>query len=103
MLIMIIIYTWVNLGFWPFENTVTGSGQKVQSADFFPITLRDDWDLGHLNLRNFFTIKPSHLQVIALADLLYLLYVTVYNSCVCLGFTDYPVEVGSKSLATFLG
>ena len=43
------------------------------------------------------------LQVIALADLLYLLYVTVYNSCVCMGFTDYPVEVGSKSLATFLG
>ena len=48
-------------------------------------------------------ITAAAVQVIALADLLFLLYITVFNICVCLGLTDYPVEVTTRSLAGFLG
>ena len=37
-----------------------------------------------------------------MADLLFLIYITIYNGCVCAGLTDYPVEVSRKSTAYFL-
>ena len=35
-------------------------------------------------------------QAIAVADLCYLIYITIFNFCVCMGVTDYPVEVSSR-------
>ena len=43
-----------------------------------------------------------YYQAIAVADLLFLIYITIYNGCVCAGLTDYPVEVSRKSMAYFL-
>ena len=44
----------------------------------------------------------SYLKAIALADLLYLLYSLVFNSVVCLGYTDPPVEVATLAMAQLL-
>ena len=41
-------------------------------------------------------------KAIAIADLVYLIYITIYNGCVCAGLTDYPVEVSTNSMAYFL-
>ena len=44
----------------------------------------------------------SYLKAIALADLVYLLYSVMFNTVVCLGYTDPPVEVTTKALAELL-
>ena len=44
----------------------------------------------------------SYLKAIALADLLYLLYAVMFNTVVCLGYTDPPVEVATQAMAEFL-
>ena len=44
----------------------------------------------------------SYLKAIALADLLYLLYAVMFNTVVCMGYTDPPVEVATQAMAEFL-
>ena len=44
----------------------------------------------------------SYLKAIALTDLVYLVYSMMFNTVVCLGYTDPPVEVTTKAMAQFL-